>query len=206
MYVRARRGISYLPQEPSVFRKLSVEENILAILETLPLTREERRAYQAAERLREPGLARDLARDGVGRVVVVRGRLQGELAAGREEGGEAREEGLVIRHPVDGRVREHDVEAAPREGAEVATDERDPAARVGGGPLQHRGGGVHPEGLARPEPLVREPGQLARPAAEVHDARRRGGLHEGEQIEERRGPLRAEFPVLVGAPDVGQTR
>ncbi len=43
MYVRARRGISYLPQEPSVFRKLTVEENILAILEALPLAREERR-------------------------------------------------------------------------------------------------------------------------------------------------------------------
>jgi lipopolysaccharide export system ATP-binding protein len=42
MYLRARQGISYLPQEPSVFRKLSVEENILAILETLQLTREER--------------------------------------------------------------------------------------------------------------------------------------------------------------------
>src|SRR5262249_20611434 len=35
MYARARRGIGYLPQEPSVFRKLSVEENIRAILETL---------------------------------------------------------------------------------------------------------------------------------------------------------------------------
>ncbi len=43
MYQRARRGITYLPQEPSVFRKLSVEENILAILETLPLSRRERR-------------------------------------------------------------------------------------------------------------------------------------------------------------------
>jgi lipopolysaccharide export system ATP-binding protein len=44
MYQRARRGISYLPQEPSVFRKLSVEENLLAILETLPLTAGDRRA------------------------------------------------------------------------------------------------------------------------------------------------------------------
>ena len=44
LYQRARRGISYLPQEPSVFRKLTVEQNLLAVLETLPLTEEERRA------------------------------------------------------------------------------------------------------------------------------------------------------------------
>ena len=43
MYQRARLGIGYLAQEPSIFRKLTVEENILAILETLPLTRSERR-------------------------------------------------------------------------------------------------------------------------------------------------------------------
>jgi lipopolysaccharide export system ATP-binding protein len=43
MYVRARNGISYLPQEASVFRKLSVEANLMAILETLPLSRRERR-------------------------------------------------------------------------------------------------------------------------------------------------------------------
>jgi lipopolysaccharide export system ATP-binding protein len=42
MYQRARRGISYLPQEASVFRKLTVEQNLLAVLETLPLTPEER--------------------------------------------------------------------------------------------------------------------------------------------------------------------
>jgi len=48
MYVRARNGISYLPQEPSIFRKLTVEENILAVLETLPLT-----AHQRRERLEE---------------------------------------------------------------------------------------------------------------------------------------------------------
>ncbi len=44
MFQRARRGISYLPQEPSVFRKLTVEENLMAILETLPLAAGERRA------------------------------------------------------------------------------------------------------------------------------------------------------------------
>jgi lipopolysaccharide export system ATP-binding protein len=48
MYMRARRGIGYLAQEPSVFRKLTVEENVLAILETLGLSKEERR-----ERLEE---------------------------------------------------------------------------------------------------------------------------------------------------------
>lgn len=48
MYLRARSGISYLPQEPSIFRKLTVEENVLAVLETLPLTTHQRR-----ERLEE---------------------------------------------------------------------------------------------------------------------------------------------------------
>src|ERR1700731_1659294 len=43
MYLRARSGISYLPQEPSVFRQLSVEENLVAVLETLPLTPEQQR-------------------------------------------------------------------------------------------------------------------------------------------------------------------
>ena len=43
IHKRARRGIGYLSQEPSVFRKLTVEENIMAILETLPLTEEERK-------------------------------------------------------------------------------------------------------------------------------------------------------------------
>src|SRR6188474_1475560 len=44
MYLRAQNGISYLPQEPSVFRKLTVEANIMAILETLPIPSRERRA------------------------------------------------------------------------------------------------------------------------------------------------------------------
>jgi lipopolysaccharide export system ATP-binding protein len=43
MYLRARSGISYLPQEPSVFRKLTVEDNLMAVLETLALTPEQRR-------------------------------------------------------------------------------------------------------------------------------------------------------------------
>ena len=44
MYVRARKGIGYLPQEPSIFRGLTVEQNILAILETLKIGRAERQS------------------------------------------------------------------------------------------------------------------------------------------------------------------
>ncbi len=46
MYIRARRGIGYLPQEPSAFRKLTVEENIMAVLETLDI-----QAYERKKRL-----------------------------------------------------------------------------------------------------------------------------------------------------------
>ena len=44
MYQRARLGMGYLPQEESIFRKLTVEQNLLAILETLPLNRKQRHA------------------------------------------------------------------------------------------------------------------------------------------------------------------
>ena len=53
MYLRARQGIGYLPQEASVFRKLTVKENIMAILETLPLSKSEQedRAHSLLEEL-----------------------------------------------------------------------------------------------------------------------------------------------------------
>jgi lipopolysaccharide export system ATP-binding protein len=51
MYKRARKGISYLPQEASVFRKLTVDENLMAILETLPLRNRER--HERLDRLIE---------------------------------------------------------------------------------------------------------------------------------------------------------
>src|SRR5690348_9456180 len=44
MYVRARKGIGYLPQEPSIFRGLTVEQNIMAILETMDVAPVDRRA------------------------------------------------------------------------------------------------------------------------------------------------------------------
>ena len=55
MYRRARMGIGYLAQEPSIFRRLTVEENILAILETLPLAAAERRR-RLGDLLKELGL------------------------------------------------------------------------------------------------------------------------------------------------------
>ena len=55
MYVRARKGIGYLPQEPSIFRGLTVEQNILAILETLPIDRATRQ-QRLSELLSELGL------------------------------------------------------------------------------------------------------------------------------------------------------
>jgi len=56
MYIRARKGIGYLPQEPSIFRGLTVEQNILAILETMDLDGPARRA-RLGELLAELNLA-----------------------------------------------------------------------------------------------------------------------------------------------------
>jgi len=56
MYLRARLGLGYLPQEPSIFRKLSAEQNILAVLETMKITRRKRFA-RLEELLEEFGVA-----------------------------------------------------------------------------------------------------------------------------------------------------
>jgi lipopolysaccharide export system ATP-binding protein len=63
MYLRAQRGISYLPQEPSVFRKLTVEENLLSVFETmnLPLAERERRTRQLLEEFGIAHIARNRA-------------------------------------------------------------------------------------------------------------------------------------------------
>ncbi|MGD8266939.1 MAG: LPS export ABC transporter ATP-binding protein [Desulfobacterales bacterium] len=56
MHIRARKGIGYLPQETSIFRKLTVRDNILAILEMLPMNRHERRT-RSEMLLEELGIA-----------------------------------------------------------------------------------------------------------------------------------------------------
>jgi lipopolysaccharide export system ATP-binding protein len=56
IHERARYGIGYLSQEPSIFRKLTVEENIMAILETLPISRTERR-HRLKNLLEELGIS-----------------------------------------------------------------------------------------------------------------------------------------------------
>ena len=56
MYLRARLGLGYLPQEPSIFRKMSAEQNILAVLETMKMSRAERFA-RLEELLEEFGVA-----------------------------------------------------------------------------------------------------------------------------------------------------
>jgi lipopolysaccharide export system ATP-binding protein len=56
MYKRARLGINYLPQEPSIFRKMTVEENIMSILQTMPYKRR-RRKERLDELLEELGVA-----------------------------------------------------------------------------------------------------------------------------------------------------
>ncbi|HEV8336038.1 MAG TPA: LPS export ABC transporter ATP-binding protein [Candidatus Polarisedimenticolia bacterium] len=63
MYLRAREGISYLPQEASIFRKMTVEENLMAILETLDLSSGElkERARNILEELKISHLARSPA-------------------------------------------------------------------------------------------------------------------------------------------------
>jgi len=56
MYMRARLGVGYLPQEPSIFRKLTVEENVMAILETIPELSRSDRDRRLDELLTELGL------------------------------------------------------------------------------------------------------------------------------------------------------
>ena len=82
LYQRARRGISYLPQEPSVFRKLTVEQNLLAVLETLPLTEEERYA-RLQTLLDELGISK-LAKSKVG--VLSGGEIQRVVTYLKERG------------------------------------------------------------------------------------------------------------------------
>jgi len=163
----------------------------------------------AAERAGERRLARDLPGEGVGRVRVVRGHLEGELPAGRQQGGEPGEQRGVVGHPVERGVREHHVPAVLGERGEVPGAEGEAAACPRRGLREHRGGGVDPHRLARRERLVGDAGQLPGAAAEVDDARPPPAPDERHEIVERCRPFVTEFSVLLGVPDVagrGQSR
>lgn len=79
MYQRAKRGIGYLPQEASIFRDLSVEDNIKAILEFTPLTKQEQK-YRLEELLDEFGLQH--VRKSMGKVLSGGERRRTEIARG----------------------------------------------------------------------------------------------------------------------------
>ena len=64
MYKRARRGVGYLPQEPSIFKKLSVKDNLMAILESLPISKTEQND-KADALLNELGIQRLADQKGV---------------------------------------------------------------------------------------------------------------------------------------------
>ena len=97
MYVRARKGIGYLPQEPSIFRGLTVEQNILAILETLDRSTRRRGGRGCGELLAELNLTPLAQAPGLHAV----GR---RAAAGRDH---ARAGRLAAVHPARRAVRRH---------------------------------------------------------------------------------------------------
>jgi hypothetical protein len=102
---------------------------------------------------------------------------------------------------VDGGVREDEV-PAPRGSGDVAALEAEPSAGEGRRPRQHRLGAVDAQRLGGPEPLVGEPGELARAAAQVEDPHPRARADQAEKVEEGAGALVAEEGVLVRVPGV----
>ena len=99
MYLRARLGLGYLPQEPSIFRKMTAAQNILAVLETMNIRRRERfkRLEERFQKLPLPGTGSKLTTTGtLTNATSSPEPASDERIEGRELGGEAKfEAGLV---------------------------------------------------------------------------------------------------------------
>ena len=135
MYRRARKGMGYLPQEPSIFRKMTSLENLLAILETLPIPRAEReeRARTLLERFKPFNLQgifcghwHGFTERKVGEVFAVTNRC---CALKRGNHDKTKEKGFLVCEARDGRVTYRFVEAPiPKELEAVAGEPKRPKA------------------------------------------------------------------------------
>ena len=112
----------------------------------------------------------------------------------------------MLRDPLQGGVREHHVEAAPRERRDVTLLEAHPAARMLCALRQHRLGAVDPHRLRRPRAFVQHPREHARPAPQVHHPPARDRLYQRQQIVERLLAFCAEARVLLRLPGVAHPR
>jgi len=108
----------------------------------------------------------------------------------------------VVLEPLEGGVREHEVELA-RERSNVPLLEAEPAACMGNRLREHGLGAVEAEGAGGPGAFVEDPGELASATAEVNSSPAGHRFDQGEEVEEGPAPLVAEAVVLVGIPGGG---
>ena len=137
---------------------------------------------------------------------MIHGHLHRQLAALPERRRQPREQRRVVRYPLQGRVREHDIEPPFRERLDRALLKANPAPRVLRALRQHRLRPVHPHRLRRLRVLVQELREHARSAPQVNHSSAGNRLHERQQVVERLLALGAEARVLIRLPGVAHAR
>ena len=150
--------------------------------------------------------ARHRVRHRVRGMVVVGGHLHGQLAARPQRPRQPREQPLVVPHPLQRRVREHEVEPLPRERPDVAPLEAQPSARVPLAARQHRRRAVDARRLRRPRAFVQQARERAPTAAQIDRAPARNRAHQREQVVEGPLALGAEARVPLRTPGVAHGR